>query len=201
MRSVAGVDEAGRGAWAGPLVAAAVALPHCPDARRTLFSDMARAGVQVNDSKILSARERELIVEILLQSNAGVAVASASSGDIDERGVGYINVSMLRKAALGLRPAADFVLSDAFPLPDFGRNQLAIVRGDRRSKSIALASCVAKVARDRLMVELDCRYPGYGFARHKGYGTAAHRAALQALGVTPIHRRSFAPVRALCHDA
>jgi ribonuclease HII len=148
----------------------------------------------------LSAAERELIVAALLRSEAAVAVAVAEPHEIDRRGIGYVNVALLRQAALNLRPAPEFVLCDAFALPDFGHNQLAIIKGDRRSRTIACASCVAKVTRDRIMVELDVTYPGYGFARHKGYGTAAHRAALVELGVSSIHRRSFAPVGALCDD-
>ncbi len=197
---VAGVDEAGRGAWAGPIVAAAVALPVDPDERRKISTDIANIGVRINDSKELSAEARELLVESLLKSNASVAVAIADSDDIDRRGIGYVNAVLLREAVLQLRPAAEFVLSDAFTLPDFGRNQRAIIKGDRRSKTIALASCVAKVTRDRIMVALDAEYPEYGFAQHKGYGTAAHRAALDTFGVTSIHRRSFAPIAALVDE-
>lgn len=200
MRRIAGVDEAGRGAWAGPIVAAAVVLPFDPEERRKISMSIARWGVQVNDSKELTGPERELLVEALLASTASVAVAIASPDDIDRRGIGYVNAALLRTAVTNLRPQPDFVLSDAFALPDYGRNQLAIIKGDRRSKSIALASCVAKVTRDRIMVELDGKYPGYEFARHKGYGTTAHRTALRTLGVCSIHRRSFAPIRALADD-
>jgi ribonuclease HII len=197
---VAGVDEAGRGAWAGPIVAAAVALPSDPDERRKISTDIANIGVRINDSKELSAAARELLVESLLQSNASVAVAVAGADDIDLRGIGYVNAVLLREAVIKLRPAVEYVLSDAFTLPDFGRNQRAIIKGDRRSKTIALASCVAKVTRDRIMVAMDAEFPEYGFAQHKGYGTAAHRAALHAFGVTSIHRRSFAPIAALVDE-
>ncbi|CAN5633216.1 ribonuclease HII [soil metagenome] len=195
---VAGVDEAGRGAWAGPIVAAAVILPADPGQRREISLAMNARGVRVNDSKKLPPEEREIVVDALLGSPAIVAVAVAGPDEIDQRGIGYVNAALLREAVRLLRPCPDFVLSDAFDLPDFGRNQLAIVRGDRRSKSIALASCVAKVTRDRLMVALDEEYPGYGFGGHKGYGTAAHRMALAQLGPSPVHRRSFAPIRVLC---
>ncbi len=195
MRLVAGVDEAGRGAWAGPIVAAAVTLPYAPAERQKLSAAIAQRGVRVDDSKQLSAAEREQVVDVLLASNATVAVAIASVDEIDERGIGYVNAALLRAAVMNLRPLPDFILSDAFALPDYGRNQRAIVKGDRRSRTIALASCVAKVTRDRLMIALDREHPGYGFARHKGYGTAAHREALGVLGVSPVHRRSFAPIR------
>jgi len=201
LRRVAGVDEAGRGAWAGPIVAAAVVLPCDPAERRKLSSAIARAGVRVNDSKELSPAERAVIVKVLLQSAAEVAVAIMPPADIDRRGIGYVNAAALRDAAVSLHPPPEFVLSDAFALPDFGRNQRAIIRGDRRSRTIAFASCVAKVTRDRIMVELDGEYPGYAFAQHKGYGTAVHRAALAELGVSAIHRRSFAPIKAVVDEA
>lgn len=200
MRRVAGVDEAGRGAWAGPIVAAAVVLPCDPAARRKISRVIYRTGVQINDSKELLPSQRELLVEALFATDAAVSIAIGEVEEIDRRGIGYVNAAVLREAALRLRPAADFVLSDAFRLPNYGSNQRAVIKGDRRSRSIALASCVAKVIRDRIMVELDSKYPGYGFAGHKGYGTAAHRAALMRLGVTPVHRRSFAPVGALCDE-
>lgn len=194
---VAGVDEAGRGAWAGPIVAAAVILPIDASERRSISQALAVRGIRVNDSKLLSPVEREVLVDELLVSPARIAIAIAGPDEIDRRGIGYVNAALLRDAVNRLRPLPDFVLSDAFSLPDFGSNQLAIVHGDRRSKSIALASCVAKVARDRLMCALDVEYPGYGFARHKGYGTSQHRLALTSLGPSPVHRRSFAPVREL----
>ena len=194
---VAGVDEAGRGAWAGPIVAAAVILPADASERRAISQALSACGVRVNDSKLLSPLDRQLLVDALVLSAARIAVAVADPDEIDRRGIGYVNAALLREAVKRLRPSPDFVLSDAFSLPDFGSNQLAIVHGDRRSKSIALASCVAKVTRDRLMCALDAEYPGYGFARHKGYGTPHHRLALTSLGPSPVHRRSFAPVRAL----
>ena len=197
---VAGVDEAGRGAWAGPLVAAAVMLPAEPERRVALSRALTRYGIVVNDSKKLAREQRELVVEILNHHGIDYALAVVAVDEIDARGVGYANVVALRDAALGLPARPQFVLSDAFQLPDYPGRQQALIKGDCRSRSIALASTVAKVARDRLMEELDCLYPGYGFARHKGYGTAEHRAALTALGPCPLHRRSFAPVQA-CIEA
>ena len=147
LRRVAGVDEAGRGAWAGPIVAAAVVLPADPDERRHLTRLLSRAGVQVNDSKMLDPEGRQALVDELLKTDIGVAIASADAETIDQRGVGFANSALLRDAALGLTPPPEFVLSDAFQLPDYGKNQRAVVAGDRRSKTIALASCVAKVMR------------------------------------------------------
>jgi ribonuclease HII len=117
--------------------------------------------------------------------------------EIDSRGIGFINAIALRDAALNLELQPEFVLSDAFRLPEYAGGQLALIKGDCRSRSIALASTVAKVTRDRLMVEFDRLHPGYGFARHKGYGTAEHRRALEGLGPCAQHRRSFAPIRLL----
>jgi ribonuclease HII len=192
---VAGVDEAGRGAWAGPLVAAAVMLPRDGDARRCLSLDLTRAGIAVNDSKQLSPDQRETVVAILDQHGIGYALDIATHHDIDRDGVGAVNLDALRRAALALVPCPQFVVSDAFRLPDFPVKQLALIKGDCRSRSIAFASIVAKVARDRIMIELEEYFPQYGFARHKGYGTADHRAALARHGPCAVHRLSFIPVQ------
>ncbi len=192
---VAGVDEAGRGAWAGPIVAAAVMLPAAGDERRELFLAFSRHGIVVNDSKKTPAAEREMILDILDAHRIRYAIAIHTSNEIDLRGIGFVNAAALREAALGLELQPEYVLSDAFTLPEYAGGQLALIKGDCRSRSIALASTVAKVTRDRLMVEADRQHPGYGFARHKGYGTSEHRNALAALGPCPLHRRSFAPVK------
>ena len=199
MTTVAGVDEAGRGAWAGPLVASAVALPANPTMRRAISRTLTHLGIIVNDSKQLTRDEREAVVRVLEASDASVSIVVAEVSEIDECGIGFINARSLTDAVLRLRPAPEFVLSDAFQLPNFGRNQLPIVRGDARSKSIAFASCVAKVTRDQIMIEADRQYPEYGFARHKGYGTPEHREMLERHGVREIHRTSFAPVRRIIH--
>jgi ribonuclease HII len=194
---VAGVDEAGRGAWAGPIVAAAVMLPVDPDERRALSHAFSRQGIVVNDSKKTPVHEREIILDILGEYRVRHAVAIYTVDEIDSRGIGFINAIALRDAALNLELQPEFVLSDAFRLPEYAGGQLALIKGDCRSRSIALASTVAKVTRDRLMVEFDRLHPGYGFARHKGYGTAEHRRALEGLGPCAQHRRSFAPIRLL----
>jgi ribonuclease HII len=182
-RRIVGIDEAGRGPLAGPVVVAAVALPPV----------MMVPGLF--DSKQLTARQRERAFAAL-QGNPAIAIAVAV---IEVATIDRVNI--LRATHLGMRQAAaqlapDFILVDGLPVPDLPCPSQNLVHGDARCASIAAASIVAKVTRDRLMVEADAAYPGYGFARHKGYGTAEHLAALRRLGPCPLHRRSFAPVAA-----
>ena len=181
---VAGVDEAGRGPLAGPVVAAAVILP------------AGHGGpVGLDDSKRLSAARREALCEALLADTGIVwALGWAEVEEIDRLNILRATHLAMRRAveALPLRP--DWCLIDGLPVGDFPVPYDAVVKGDGKSLSIAAASIVAKVHRDRRMRELDARYPGYGFARHQGYGTAAHLRALRELGPCPAHRRSFAPV-------
>jgi ribonuclease HII len=190
-RLIAGIDEAGRGAWAGPVVAAAVILPlDRPDLRAALKG--------VNDSKQLTARQRERWFDVIHGVALAVGVGGAGPGEIDRGGIVAATRAAMERAVAMLHPQPDALLIDAvnlqslIPLP-----QRSLNYGDSISLSIAAASIVAKVNRDRLMGALDARYPGYGFARHKGYGTAAHHAALKRLGVTGAHRRCYAPVREL----
>jgi ribonuclease HII len=180
---VAGVDEVGRGPLAGPVVAAAVLAP--PDAPWDL---------PVADSKQLPATERERLAAVIVRA-LPVALGLATVAEIDTHGIAVATrLAMMRAVeALPHRPTA--LLIDAVRLPRLPIEQQAIVRGDACCWTIAAASIVAKVERDRLMDELDGRYPGYGLARHKGYATAEHLAALARLGPSPEHRRSFAPVR------
>lgn len=187
---VGGVDEAGRGAWAGPVVAAAVILP-------AFEPGMIRSLAPVRDSKVLSPRQREACYELVIRYASGCGVGFASSSDIDCYGIVSATRSAMRQAIDCLPLPPDYLLIDALPLPDVAIPQRAICKGDRDCLSIAAASIVAKVTRDRWMVALDRRIPGYGLAQHKGYGTAQHRAALFALGATGDHRHSFAPIRAL----
>lgn len=180
---IAGVDEAGRGPLAGPVVAAAVILP--------------REGELpgVFDSKQLSeARRKALREEILEIAETSVGVAEVH--EIDALNILRATHLAMHRAVAGLKKV-DFVLVDGLPVKGFLCPAENMVKGDARSASIAAASIVAKVYRDELMEKLDKEYPGYGFAVHKGYGTAAHLEALRRLGVTPVHRRSFAPVREL----
>lgn len=184
---VAGVDEAGRGPLAGPVVAAAVVLP----------MDWRERGVpeqlnQLNDSKKLSEKTRERLFEALMEHPAiefGISIQDAAT--IDRINILQATHLAMREALCQLQPSADHVLVDGLEVPRLGFPQTPLVKGDGRSYSIAAASILAKVTRDRMMLEYEEAFPGYGFAKHKGYGTLEHRQALEALGPSPIHRRSF----------
>ena len=186
---VAGVDEVGRGAWAGPVMAAAVALP-------LARFDLASALAGVDDAKALTPAQREAMVPRIVEIAAAVGVGSADAAEIDAVGIAAATRLAMRRAVAQLRVRPSHLLIDYFDLPESGLPCTALVKGDARSLSIAAASIVAKVARDRLMEDLDAQYPCYGFGAHKGYGTALHRRALARFGPTPIHRRSFRPVAA-----
>jgi ribonuclease HII len=178
---VAGVDEAGRGALAGPMVAAAVVLPEGFDLEG------------IRDSKQLSAAQRrEAFARI--QAGASVAVVRVTPSAIDDRGLHRCNIALLRKAACELDPEPDYVLSDGFAPPRMPFPTLAIKKGDAVSASVAAASIMAKVTRDRIMDRLHRRYPAFGFDHNRGYGTPDHLEALERLGPTDIHRLSFAGV-------
>lgn len=187
-RFVAGVDEAGRGPLAGPVVAAAVVLP-CDDALPWL--------ADLRDSKLLSAAKRERLAAAIRRDALDVGVGVVSAARIDALGIAAAGREAMRRAVLRLPCAPDVLLLDAFLLPDVAIAQQALIRGDATCSAIAAASIVAKVARDRIMDGLDRRFPGYGFARNRGYGTAEHLAALARQGPTALHRFSFAPVRNL----
>ena len=178
---IAGVDEAGRGALAGPLVAAAVILPE----------DFDTTGIR--DSKILTALQREQQFARITTACV-VAVAKAEPAAIDSRGLHRSNLALLRRAARALQPAPDYALTDGFPVARMPCPALGVKKGDAVSASVAAASIVAKVTRDRIMLRLDRRYPAFGFCHNKGYGTPDHRAALDQHGPTPVHRLSFAGV-------
>lgn len=205
---IAGVDEAGRGAWAGPLVAAAVVFPH-PDlllTRMQVDETVAELSL-LRDSKMIPAAVRERLLGVIQQTACAVGVGVVSSALIDVIGVGPANRLAMARAVRDLRVWPDFLLVDAFKIHSMPIPQRPIIRGDATCMTIAAASVVAKVARDRIMCELDEMYPGYGFARHKGYGTRSHVESLLRLGVSPIHRRCFAPIGAMlageevCADA
>jgi ribonuclease HII len=189
-RYVAGLDEAGRGAWAGPVVAAAVILPAGDAGTLNRL-----AGVR--DSKLLTAKRRESLLESILAHAVSFGVGSVPPAEIDAWGIVPATRQAMSLALQALSPAADCLLIDYLILPDLPLPQVSLPKGDAVVLSIAAASIVAKVSRDRMMKDLDAAYPGYGFARHKGYGTAEHRAALARLGPCAIHRRSFAPLRDL----
>jgi len=182
---VAGVDEVGRGPLAGPVVAAAVVFP--------LGSKIPR----VDDSKKLTAAKRDALRQAIIEvPGVQYAIVELSHEIVDE-------INILRASQLAMRRAVeqlkqvDFLLVDGLPVPNLPVANLAIVKGDSKSASIAAASILAKEYRDGLMIKLAKKFPGYGFEKHKGYGTKQHLKALQELGVCQIHRRSFAPVRAI----
>ena len=177
---IAGVDEAGRGPLAGPIVAAAVVL--------------AEPVAGLNDSKQLTASQRESFFEVLTEGPHSIGVAVIDEGTIDRYGIQPANYAAMAQAVGALSPPPDFLLVDGFLIRGCPLPQKAIVKGDCRSASIAAASIIAKVTRDRIMDGLDEQYPMYGFARHKGYATREHLDALSRLGPCPAHRRSFSPL-------
>jgi len=184
---VAGVDEAGRGASAGPLVVAACVLR--PADTRALDG--------LTDSKLLSPAAREDYYARIRRRAVDQCVVVIPPGEVDRRGVHVANIEGMRRAVAGLADPPGYVLTDGFPVRGFGLPSLAVPKGDRVAACVAAASVLAKVTRDRLMVELDGARPGYGFAVHKGYCTPEHDAALTALGPCPEHRYSFANVAAV----
>jgi ribonuclease HII len=186
---VAGVDEAGRGAWAGPVVAGAVLLPRLSEIPASLRG--------IHDSKLLTPALREKLFDIIIEAALSYAVGLAPAEAIDRMGILPATRAAMYAALEALSPAPQAALIDAVRLPALRYPQQAIIKGDQKSLSIAAASIVAKVSRDRWMRECEAQYPGYGFSRHKGYGTLQHRAALDACGPCAIHRRSFAPLRQL----
>ncbi len=209
-RHIAGLDEAGRGSWAGPVVAGAVILPivrpdlsqepvlseACPELCRRI------EGLEgVRDSKQLTPRQRERQYGIIKSAALAVGVGIVPPEKIDEIGIVPATRQAMGLAIAQLTPPPDFLLVDYLSLPEQSTFQKSITHGDALSLSIAAASIVAKVTRDRLMVEWGARYPGYGFARHKGYGTPQHRESLARLGPSPIHRLSFAPMRLMLNRA
>jgi len=186
---IAGIDEAGRGPWAGPVSAAAVLLPQNAGLLERLKG--------VRDSKQMSAKQRKVWREYICQSAIAWGVGFASVEEIDADGIISAVRLAIDRALQEITIAPDYLLLDYMKLPQKKIPQMALVRGDARCLSIAAASVLAKTARDELMCEVDCTYPGYGFAQNKGYGTAAHREAVQRLGICSLHRRSYAPIRAL----
>lgn len=186
-RHVAGVDEVGRGPLAGPVVAAAVVLP---PVNGPFYH-------QVRDSKLLTPAQRERLYGEIQGHALAWATAGVSPAEIDRLGILPATKKAMAEAVGSLPVRPDFLLVDAVKLPSLGFPQKSIIKGDATCLSIAAASILAKVCRDRLMVEADKEHPGYGFARHKGYSTAEHLAQVRRLGLCPLHRRSFAPAQLL----
>lgn len=181
FRLVAGVDEAGRGACAGPLVAAAVVLPERPIDG-------------LDDSKKLTPRSRERLYDIIVEEAVSWSVVSISAGECDASGMHVANIEALRRSVALLEVRPDFVLIDGFDVDGLGVPNLAIWKGDAVSASVAAASIIAKVTRDRVMVDYHKEFPQYGFAGHKGYVTAAHQRALVEHGPCDIHRWKYSNV-------
>jgi len=184
-QGLAGVDEVGRGPLAGDVVAAAVIL------------DPARPIAGLRDSKKLSARRREELALQIREQSLAWSIARATVAEIDEINILQASLLAMHRAVQGLTPQPGYVLVDGNRLPRWDYPSAPVVKGDDRVPAIAAASILAKVQRDSELVELEQLYPGYGFASHKGYPTPLHLQALKTLGVTPAHRRSFAPVRKL----
>ena len=178
-QAICGIDEAGRGPLAGPVVAAAVILPKDCEI------------LYLNDSKQLSAKKRELLYDEIMEKAVSVGVGYATPQRIDEINILQATYEAMRQAVSKLAVMPQLLLNDAVTIPGIEIPQVPIIKGDAKSASIAAASIVAKVTRDRLMVEYDKTMPEYGFASNKGYGSAEHIAALQKYGPTPIHRASF----------
>jgi len=188
FRLIAGVDEAGRGALAGPLFAAAVILPEGFDLEG------------INDSKVLTALQREAAFERIVRGAVASSVCRCMPERIDRRGLHKTNVWLLRRCISRLGIAPDYVLTDGFPVKRLSVPNLSIKKGDAVTASVAAASIVAKVTRDRMMDRYHRRYPVYGFDHNRGYGTKEHRDAIRAYGPSPIHRFSFKGLRTGYYD-
>lgn len=179
---ICGVDEAGRGPFAGPVVAGAVILS---------LDDPEREILYLNDSKKLSEKKREMLFDEIMEKAVSVGVGIVEREVIDEINILQATYLAMQKAIAALDPQPDYILADAVSIPKIAILQEGIVKGDAKSVSIAAGSIIAKVTRDRIMYEYDKLYPEYGFASHKGYGTKAHIEAIKKYGMLPIHRRSF----------
>ena len=184
---IAGLDEAGRGAWAGPVVAAVVIFPQFANLEQNLWG--------VRDSKQMNVRQREFWVEIVREHALAWGVGSAEHSEIDQLGILPATRLAMQRALGQLSATPDHLLIDALLLPNLETPQTALIKGDQRSLSIAAASILAKTTRDALMRQEDDSYPVYGFSRHKGYGTRFHQQALAENGPCAIHRMSFKPLR------
>ena len=176
---ICGIDEVGRGPLAGPVVAGAVILPKDCDI------------LYLNDSKQLSEKKREELYDVIMEKAVSTGLGFVSPERIDEINILQATYEAMREAIAKLSPQPDLLLNDAVTIPEVAIRQVPIIKGDAKSISIAAASIIAKVTRDRLMVQYDSVFPEYGFASNKGYGAAAHIEALRKYGPTPIHRRSF----------
>ena len=179
LKYICGIDEVGRGPFAGPVVAGAVILPKGLDI------------LYINDSKKLSAKMREELNEIIIEKAVATGIGIVSPGEIDDTDILKATYKAMRMAISNLKVKPDLLLNDAVKIPEVDIKQISIIKGDAKSKSIAAASIIAKVYRDNLMDEYDKIYPQYEFSKNKGYGTKNHIEAIKKYGITPIHRQSF----------
>jgi len=187
IKNIAGVDEAGRGPCAGPLVIAAVILN----------DPLSKTFTEVQDSKQLSTEQRDILFELIIANSIAHSIIEVSVEEIDTLGLHKCNIEGMRRAVNSLSISADYVLTDGYSIPGLTTPNLAVWKGDQVATTISAASILAKVYRDRIMVQLDKKYPKYGLANHKGYITAAHTAAIKEFGILPIHRKSFANIAAI----
>jgi len=186
---ISGIDEVGRGPLAGPVVSACVLIP-------AGFEIKDKRLLDVKDSKKLSEKKREELFDIIIETFSGVGIGSCDQETIDRINILEASFLSMKKALGDLRTKPEYILVDGkFKIPNLSLNQKSIIKGDSLVFSIALASIVAKVTRDRFMKKMDEKYPEYGFAKHKGYGTKIHLEALKKYGPCPIHRKSFGPVK------
>lgn len=186
---IAGVDEAGRGACAGPLVVAAVILKDFDSAELS----------RVRDSKELTAKVRKELYPKIIKSALAFSVIRIEAEEIDRIGLHKANLEGMRRAISALEIQPDYILTDGYQVPGLPSESLAVWKGDQVAQSISAASILAKVFRDRIMDELDVKYPEYGFSQHKGYVTKVHQKAIESIGILPIHRTSYANVAKLIH--
>lgn len=184
ITKIAGVDEAGRGPCAGPLVVSAVILKDPTSSELN----------GVRDSKELSAPQRDRMYEVILNNSIDYSIIEFSAAEIDLLGLHKCNLEGMRRAVHALKVKPEYILTDGYSIPGMTEPNLAVWKGDQVAISISAASILAKVYRDRIMIELDRKYPNYGLANHKGYITALHTAAIKKYGVLPIHRKSFSNI-------
>jgi ribonuclease HII len=190
MSTIAGVDEAGRGACAGPLVVAA-----------TILKDPKSVALEeVRDSKELTAQKREELFDLVISESMSYAIIEISPTEIDSIGLHKSNLEGMRRAIHALKTEPQYILTDGYRIDGLSAPSLAVWKGDQVAITISAASILAKVHRDRIMDKLDEQYPGYGFAAHKGYVTRSHEKSLSELGVSEVHRRSYANIAALINS-
>jgi ribonuclease HII len=190
LRKIAGVDEAGRGPCAGPLVVAAVILK----------DPLSPALSEVTDSKALTELKRDQLFDVVIKNAFAYSIIEITSQEIDQLGLHKCNIEGMRRAVIGLKISPEYVLTDGYAIPGLNTPNLSVWKGDQVAISISAASILAKVYRDRIVIDLDKTYPNYGLASHKGYITPLHTEAIKRYGVLPIHRKSFANIASLINQ-